>query len=214
MGEIHFFPCDFLFSQVTCFGHDTSRSLKCACKTRPTCFYLGRDRKSCSGQPPSPTEGETDLEAAHSRDPSPASPAQPTPQPTCMWARENKCCPKPLGWSGFYAALLEQELMRKSQTAKIRESHKPHRYKLIEKQSLSPSISKECFQNHLSSSLLPLRPQALSSNRRRRQLLKYQMWAENKSRFKTQTPAEESTKGLPAQTKGKIWNIISLSHNL
>lgn len=79
MGEIHFFPCDFLFSQVTCFGHDTSRSLKCACKTRPTCFYLGRDRKSCSGQPPSPTEGETDLEAAHSRDPSPASPVQPTP---------------------------------------------------------------------------------------------------------------------------------------
>ena len=203
MGEIHFFPCDFLFSQVTCFGHDTSRSLTCACKTRPTCFYLGRDHKSCSGQPAGPTEWETDLEAAHSQDPSPARPAQPTPsQCACEWGKIN------VVWShwvgvGSMQHYWNKSWWRKSQTAKIRESHKPRIYKLMEKQSLSPSISKECFQKHLSSPLLHLRPQALSSNRRWRQLLKYQMWAENKYRFKTQIPAEKSTKGLPDQRKGK-----------
>lgn len=198
-------------SVQTCFHHDMRRCLKCACETRCAWFYIGHDHRPFLGQPASPREWETDLEPTRSLNPNPARPAT---QPTCTGKRDRACCFKPLDWSGFSVAWLEQELMKEHSGSKnTRKIHKLNRHKLIAKQSLSPSVSKECFQKHLSSRFLHLSPQVLSSNKRWRQLLKYQTWAESNYGFKTQTPVERSKKGLLGQKKGKIWNIMSPFHN-
>ena len=190
-----------------------SRHLKCPCKTKCACFYIGHDHGSCLGQPASPREWQTGLKPTSSLDPGPTRPAT---QPICTGMRDNAHCFKPLDWSGFSVAWLEQELMKepvgqqKYQEESQTEQTRTH---LIAKQSLSPSVSKECFQKYLSSPFLYLSPQALSSNKRWRQLLKHLTWAESNYGFKTQTPAERSKKGLPGEKKGKIWNIMSPSHN-
>ena len=129
--------------------------------------------------------------------------AQPD-QPICTGTRDSACCFKPLDWSGFSVAWLEQELMKEQSGSKnTRKVHKLNRHKLIAKQPLSPSVSKECFQKHLSSPFLHLSPQVLSTNKRWRQLLKYQTWAESNYGFKTQKPVERSKKGLAGSKEGK-----------